>query len=436
MFNPREAALGSLIKWEVSGAFSNIELNTVISRAPDAQRNDISLYTLLFLGVIEKKLLLDKIIEKYSKVSLDEIEVDIKNVLRLGIYQLVFTDKIPEYSAVDQSVKLAPKKAKGFVNAILRSFIRDGKKIDLPSEKLERISLEYSIPMELINVFVSSYGIEVATEICTLPPQKASLSLRVNTLKTNVDKLIVELQELGGDAEKSQIASDIVKTNLPISSLSSLLDSGEVFVQDESSRIASQVLMAKPGEKIADVCACPGGKTFSIAIDMQNKGELYSSDLHQSKLSLIEKGAKRLGIDIINARVQNAKELVLENEGAFDRVLCDVPCSGLGVIFKKPDIKYKSTEAYLNLPSVQYDILKTSSKYVKKGGILVYSTCTLNREENEKIIEKFLLENKDFEPFDFEIGQIKSEKGGYTFFPHVTKTDGFFVARIRKTDDK
>ena len=436
MFNPREAALGSLIKWEVSGAFSNIELNTVISRSPDAQRNDISLYTLLFLGVIEKKLLLDKIIEKYSRVKLDEIEVDIKNVLRLGIYQLIFTDKIPEYSAVDQSVKLAPKKAKGFVNAILRSFIRDEKKYDLPSDRLEKISLEYSVPMELIKVFVDSYGIETAEKILTLDEKKSPLCLRVNTLKTSQDELISKIKAREGSFEISQIASDIIKTSLPISSLTDLIDSGEVFVQDESSRIASCVLMAKPGERIADVCACPGGKSFSIAIDMQNKGELYSSDLHASKLSLIEKGAKRLGIDIISTRVQNAKEFVPENEGAYDRVLCDVPCSGLGVIFKKPDIKYKTTESYKNLPSVQYDILKTSSKYVKKGGVLVYSTCTLNKEENENVIEKFLLENEDFEVFDFEVGEIKSTKGGYTFFPHISKTDGFFVARIRRKNDK
>ena len=434
MFNPREAALASLIKWEVSGSYSNIELNTVISRA-DAQRNDISLYTLLFLGVIEKKLLLDSIIEKYSKIPLDKIDTETKNVLRLGIYQLSFTDKIPEYSAVDQSVKLANKRSKGFVNAILRSFIRDGKKYDLPSERFARISLEYSIPMELIDVFVSSYGEETAKEICTRPTEKSPLCLRVNTLKASEDELISVLNERGGEGVKSEIAKDIVKTNLPISSLEDLINDGKVFVQDESSRIAAQLLSANKNEKIADVCACPGGKSFSIAIDMENKGTLHSSDLHQSKLSLIEKGAKRLGIDIITARVQNAKEYVPENECAYDRILCDVPCSGLGVIFKKPDIKYKSTEAYKNLPSVQYDILKTSSRYLKRGGTLVYSTCTLNVEENEKIIEKFLLENSDFEPVDFEIGNIKSTKGGYTFFPHITSTDGFFVARMRRKDD-
>ncbi len=430
-FNPREAALNSLVKWSESEIFSNIEINTVISRAV-AEKNDISLYTLLFLGVIEKKLLLDSVIKKYSKLSFDEIDSRTLNILRLGIYQLVFTDKIPEYSAVDECVKLAPKRTKGFINAILRGFIRDKKVIALPKDKWQRISLENSVPYELCRVFIDSYGEEVAEQICTLPPQKSPICLRVNTLKTSADKVAFEIEGLGGTAEKSPIASDIIKTNLPISDLKSLIDNGEVFVQDESSRIASQLLMAEAGDTVLDACACPGGKSFSIAIDMQNKGELYSRDLHESKLSLITKGAKRLGIDIINTGVQNAKEYLSDFEGKFDKVLCDVPCSGLGVIFKKPDIKYKSTEAYNNLPAIQYDILKNCARYLKSGGVLVYSTCTLNSMENEKNVEKFLCESKDFEIYDFELGEIKSIKGGYTFLPQKTGTDGFFVARLKK----
>jgi 16S rRNA (cytosine967-C5)-methyltransferase len=205
-----------------------------------------------------------------------------------------------------------------------------------------------------------------------------------------------------------------------------------VFVQDESSKIASMLHGAQPGEIVADVCACPGGKSFSIAIDMQNKGELYSSDLHENKLNLINKGSKRLGISIINTKAQNAKEFVPEYEEKFDRVLVDVPCSGLGLIFKKPDIKYKSIDDINALPSVQYDILNNAKKYLKKGGVLVYSTCTLNAKENEQNVSKFLEENKDFEAYDFDFGDIKSTKGGYTFFPHIIGTDGFFVARLKK----
>ena len=434
MFNPRQGALLSLVKWEENGVFSNLELNTVISRT-DAPKNDISLYTLLFLGVIEKRLLLDFIISKYSRIAIEEIDSQTKNALRLGIYQLLFCDKIPDYSAVDESVSLASKKTRGFVNAILRSFLRDNKRIDFPKDKWDRLSVEYSMPKEIIDIFRESYGDEIAYSLCSIKSKKSPLCLRVNTLKTNIDEVVEMLLARLGSAEKSTLARDIVKTDLPISQLDDLISSGFVFVQDESSRIASEVLLATSGENIADVCACPGGKSFSIAIDMQNRGALYASDLHESKLSLITKGAKKLGIDIISTRVQNAKEYKSDKDILFDKILCDVPCSGLGVIFKKPDIKYKSTDTYKNLPDIQYEILNSSSKYLKKGGVLVYSTCTLNRAENEANIEKFLLENDDFESYDFELGDIKSSGGVYTFFPHITGTDGFFVSRVRKKDE-
>ena len=430
-FNAREAALNSLIKWDTSDTYSNIEINTVISRAV-GEKCDISLYTRLFLGVIEKKLLLDSIIKKYSRTPFDEIDVTSLNVLRLGLYQLIFTDKIPEYSAVNESVNLAPKKTKGFINAILRSFIRDGKKYSLPNKKWQRISLESSIPLELCQLFVDSYGEEIAEQICTYECEKSYTCLRVNTLFTSFDQIYDKITLLGYEAIKSKIANDIIKTDAPISKIKNLLDTGLVFVQDESSRVATMVVDAQPNEKIWDVCACPGGKTFSIAIDMQNKGELYSSDLHENKIGLIEKGAKRLGLDIVSARVQNAKEYLEQYDGMFDKVLVDAPCSGLGIIFKKPDIKYKSIENIKALPCVQYEILNNCKKYVRKGGILVYSTCTLNRKENEENVLKFLEENRDFEPYDFCFGEIKSDKGGYTFFPHKEGTDGFFVARMKR----
>lgn len=431
MFSPREASLNSLVKWDASGAFSNIEINTVISRA-NARTEDISLYTFLFLGVIEKKMLLDSVIKKYSKIKFEDIDIQALNILRLGIYQLAFADRIPDYSAVDESVSLAPKKAKGFVNAILRSFIRDGKRISLPSDKWQRISLENSIPIDLINLFIDSYGEDTAERLCTYSQPKSYTCLRVNTLKASENEVIARIKDTGYLAEKSSLTSDLIKTDAPISSLKRLLDDGFVFVQDESSKIASMVLGAQPSEVIADVCACPGGKSFSIAIDMQNKGELYSSDLHENKLSLVDKGAGRLGIEIIKTRAQNAKDYVPEYEEKFDRVLVDVPCSGLGLIFKKPDIKYKSIDDINALPNIQYDILNNAKKYVKKGGVLVYSTCTLNSKENEKNIEKFLEQNQDFEVYDFDFDNIKSTKGGYTFFPHIIGTDGFFVARLRK----
>ena len=432
MDNPRELALKSLVKMDSQGSFSNLEINTVISRA-ELDKSDVSLFTILYMGVIENRLYLDYIISQYSNIPIEKIDTEALNVLRLGIFQLTKLDRIPDYSAVDESVKLSNKRSKGFVNAILRSFLRNNKSVNLPKDKWERISIEHSIPMDIIGIYRSSYGDETADAICTYSKKSsASLSLRVNTLVKNGDEICQLLHEKGIEAHLSEIASDIVICTAPISEVKELIDNGYVFIQDESSRIASMVVDGKKGHRVADVCACPGGKTFSISIDMENCGVVKASDLHKSKLSLITKGAKRLGINIIDTREQNAKEYLEEYDSYFDKVLCDVPCSGLGVMFKKPDIKYKPIEGIKGLPRVQYDILQNCSRYVKVGGELIYSTCTLNKEENEENVRKFLLENECFVPLDFEIGSIKSQGGVYTFLPHITETDGFFIAKMKR----
>lgn len=429
MDNPRKLAHMSLVKSDLQECYTNIEINTVLSRAR-LEKSDSALYTLLYLGVTEKKLLLDHIISCYSKLPLEKIDVEALNAARLGIYQLLFTDRIPDYSAVDESVNLAPKKAKGFVNAILRSFIRDEKRIKYPADLWERLSIEFSVPKDIIDLFRKSYGDDLAKELVCYCENDTGLSLRVNTLKASANDICIELSKRGYEPKPSMYGKDVIKCSVPLGEIKDLIDTGSVFVQDESSYICTQVVGAMPNERVADVCACPGGKTFSMAIGMENKGEIKAYDLHKNKLSLIEKGRARLGIDIISVAMQNAKIFVPENEGYFDRVLCDVPCSGLGVIYKKPDIKYKSIDAISALPQVQYDILQNSSRYVRVGGTLVYSTCTLCKDENENNILKFLKQNENFEPVDFQIGCVKSTNGMFTFLPPFTGTDGFFVAKL------
>lgn len=428
MENPRELALKSLVKTDTQSVFSNLEINTTLERAK-LNSSDRGLYTALYLGVLEKKMSLDYVISKYSKIPLDELDVETLNVLRLGIYQLYYMDKIPDYSATDESVNLAHKKTKGFVNAIIRSFIRDGKKIDFPKDKWQRVSIEYSYPMEIIELFIKSYGEDTTFDLITKSENEKTTSLRVNTLKASIrdisDTLIAR-------EDKPIVKGDIIRTALPIKDIKDLIDLGTVFVQDEASRICSRAVDAKPNDVILDACACPGGKTFSMSIDMGNQGEIIACDLHANKLSLITKGAKKLGIDIISVKEQNGKEYNEEFKEKFDKVLCDVPCSGLGIIFKKPDIKYKSIDNINNLPGVQYSILSNCAKYVKIGGALIYSTCTLNKEENEKNVLKFLAENKSFEAQEFEIDNIKSDSGMYTFMPHINNTDGFFVAKLKR----
>ncbi|MBQ7906417.1 MAG: 16S rRNA (cytosine(967)-C(5))-methyltransferase RsmB [Clostridia bacterium] len=429
--NPRELAYLSLIKAEEATSFSNIEVNTVLNRAK-LERNDASLYTLLYLGVIEKRLFLDYVISAYSKTPLEKIDLETKTALRLGIYQLFFCDKIPGFSAVDESVSLAPKRSRGFVNGILRTLIRSNLRVELPKEKWQGVSVKSSIPMEILDIYRASYGDEIAEKIATYKEEKREISLRVNTLKTSCDEVLSLLKERGLNPYLSKIAMDILLCACPISQIKDIIDGGLVFVQDQSSRITTQVLGAVAGDTVLDACACPGGKSFSIAIDMENKGQLYSCDLHESKLSLITKGAKNLGIDIINVLRQDGKSEREDFINKFDKVLCDVPCSGLGVIFKKPEIRYKDISSIKGLPSVQYEILNNCKKYVKSGGTLVYSTCTLSREENEEIIKRFLLENKDFTPSEFSLENINSSGGVYTFLPHITNTDGFFVAKITR----
>ncbi len=428
MENPRELALKSLVKTDTQSVFSNLEINTTLERAK-LNGSDRGLYTALYLGVLEKKMSLDYVISKYSNIPLREIDVEALNILRLGIYQLYYMDKIPDYSATNESVNLANKKTKGFINAIIRSFIRDGKKIELPKEKWLRVSIEYSYPMEIIELLIKSYGEDIAYDLITKSENEGLTSLRVNTLKTNIQDITYTLV---AREDKPVCKGDIIKTTLPIKDIKDLIDLGLVFVQDEASRICSRVVNAQPNEVILDACACPGGKAFSMSIDMENKGEIVACDLHANKLSLITKGAKKLGIDIITTKEQNGKAYNEEFYEKFDRVLCDVPCSGLGIIFKKPDIKYKSIDNINNLPSVQYDILSNCAKYVKKGGTLVYSTCTLNKEENENNVLKFLSENDNFEALDFQIDNIKSQNGMYTLMPHINNTDGFFVAKMKR----
>ena len=431
MDNPRKLAHLSLIKWDTQECFSNIEINTVLSRSR-LEKSDASLYTLLYLGVIEKKLFLDSVTDQYSKIPSAELDTETKNALRLGFYQLIFTDRIPDYSAVDESVNLAPKKSKGLVNAVLRSFLRAKKSISYPCDKWERLSQEYSFPHELVDLLRKSYGDDVAEKMIAYTERDKSLSVRVNTIKTSAEKVAQELVSRGYEPSLSKFADDVIKCALPISEIKDLIDTGAVFIQDEASRICSQAINAQSGEKIMDACACPGGKTFSMAIDMDNRGEINAFDLHRNKLALIEKGAKKLGIDIVSVDEQNAKIYVQEYDSQYDRVLCDVPCSGLGVIYKKPEIKYKSIEAIRALPLVQYEILSNCSKYVRVGGVLVYSTCTTCSQENEKNVTRFLEENPSFEPVEFSFGDLNSHNGMYTFFPHITGTDGFFVAKLKR----
>lgn len=429
----REAAFESLLRTEKDKSYSNLEIDSVIKRY-SLTGAEKGLYTTLVYGAIERKLTLDYIIECLANKPLDKLDVEIKVILRLGLYQLIYLDRVPDSAAVNESVNLAKRikpSASGFVNALLRGYIKKfGGTIPYPDKKdiQKYLSVRYSCGADVIEL-LSSYG--NAEEILSAFEITPPVTIRVNTLKISRDELLAELQKNDISAELTRYAPNGIKLKNMPPLVRDMINDGKCFIQDEASQISAEVLSPRAGETVIDVCACPGGKSFSAAIKMENSGKLYAFDLHKNKLTLIDSGAKRLGIDIISSAEKNGTVFDPNFEGLADAIICDVPCSGLGVIAKKPEIRYKTFDDISALPKTQSAILGNSSRYLKHGGRICYSTCTLNPAENESIVNRFLASKDDFEAVDFEIGELRSNNGMLTLFPN-NGTDGFFISLIRR----
>ena len=426
--DPRAVAFEALKKCEASGQFSNIALDLALKRN-ELSGSDRALVTALFYGVIERKITLDYFISALSSRNIDEIDRDTRMLLRLGIYQLRFLDRIPDHAAINETVSLASRKTSGFVNAILRAYTRNAKAIEMPNPKdgeARELSVRFSVGEALAQRFLDVFGYERTESIFASLEGREDITLRANTLRVSRDELCSALGAL--PTELSPVG---VKTSGQVTSLYGY-DDGLFYVQDEASQLCAMALGARAGERVIDTCSCPGSKSFGIAIDMNNAGELYSFDLHENKLSLVSSSAKRLGIDIIKTEQRDARHPREDLLGSADRVLCDVPCSGFGVLKKKPELRYKDPDASAALPDIQYDILESSVRYLKVGGVLVYSTCTVLPEENEKNIERFLAKHKEFSLCPFEVGKLRCESGMVTFLPDEYGTDGFFIAKLIK----
>ena len=428
--SPRKLSLYALEKIE-KGGYSNIIISDVLAKN-SLEDKDRALFSALVKGVVERKITLDYIIESLSSFPLSKIDPDAMQVLRIGIYQLLYMDSVPKYAAVNECVALSRKRSKGFVNAILRTFIRNECRYKLPSDPIKRISVEFSAPTSLVKRFISVFGEERAVAILKETLKKRYTDICVNTIKTDVDTFVCKLKAHGYHAEKGKLSPFCVKTDAPYYFLDKCF-AGCFLAMDEASQLCGASLGVGEGDSLLDTCSAPGGKSYVASMCMNNKGSILSSDLHASKLSLIRSGAERLGISIIQTREADAREYCPEMLMAFDCVLCDVPCSGLGVIGGKPEIKYKSIDEFSSLPKIQYDILCTSSKYVRKGGTLVYSTCTVLPEENENNVKKFLSEHEDFYPVSFDVGEEKCD-GMITLTPDVHGTDGFFIAKLKRKE--
>lgn len=424
MMTPRLLAYELLQKAEKSKQYSNIALDHALESS-DMSDADKRLASILFYGVIERRITLDYRIRSLSSRPIEDIDSGVLCALRLGLYQLMYLDRIPPHAAINESVALCSRKSAGFVNAILRSHTRTSFSLPDSADTVESLSITHSVCPELIGKLIDSYGEDITKTILGGFDKAAHTTLRVNTLKTSRDALANAI--VGAELTKSSPVG--IWANGSVRQLYGF-EEGLFFVQDEASQICVEVLDAKEGETVLDICSCPGSKSFGSAIKMNNSGKIISFDLHENKLSLIDKGARRLGIDIITTQAADGRVRIPKLEGSADRVLCDVPCSGFGVISKKPELRYKDPKESENLPSIQRAILNNVCAYVKSGGTLVYSTCTILPEENEKNILGFLDEHPEFELVPWKVGDIDAKDGYITLFPHLHNTDGFFIAKL------
>ena len=432
----REITLSLLCDYEINGKYVNLSLSS--HQADKLSADERRFLTVLLYTTVERKITYDYYIGAISGRSLDKIDPTTLNALRMGMCQIVHIDSVPSHAAVNETVALGRNPGeKSFINAVLRKAVqlKDEGKMPLPprEKKVSRyLSVAYSFPLWLVKHFISLYGEEGTESLLERFNTARYTDLTVNLNKT--DKVsLVEALENAGYKPTSHIQSDMT-VRLYESVNPRLLpgfDEGHFFVQDAACVISSAALGIKDGDRVIDVCACPGGKSFAAAI-LTPSGSVTSFDLHESKLSLIVDGAERLGLKNVTADVCDAVYPRDELFGSFDKVICDVPCSGLGVLGKKPDIRHRDNQSLQNLPELQYAILKASANYLKNDGTIIYSTCTLNPEENERVVERFLLENEEYKRVDFTLGDISSTDGMLTLLPHVHGTDGFFIAKIRK----
>lgn len=431
--NPRELAFDVLKKIYSSGQYSNIAVDRALS-ASDLGESDRGLFTAIVMGVVERRITLDFFIDRLAAEP-SKIDSDTRILLRIGLYQLMFLDRIPEYAAINETVDMAPRRTKGFVNAILRSYLRKREMIQLPDREtstVEYLSVKYSFPTDLCKRFLSVFGFERTCNIFECYNQTPPVTLRVNTLKISREDYA---KLLDGANVKYELTKNSPRgINTYGASYAGLpgADEGLFFVQDEASQICVEAAGVKAGDFVIDCCSCPGSKSFGMAINMKNTGKMLSCDLHKSKLSLVSSGSERLGIDIISVREADARKFDESLYQSADVLLCDAPCSGFGVVAKKPEIRYKDLSESDKLPKIQSDILENVSKYVKIGGVLIYSTCTVFPEENCGVVKGFLEANPEFVAEDFCVGELASTHGMLSLYPDTHKTDGFFIAKLRR----
>lgn len=433
----RQIAFEILLKTEENNAYSNIAIDSAV-KVYNPDSTDCAFISRLVYGVIERKITLDYIINANLNGSVDKLKTKVLVALRLGVYQILFSDKIPESAAVNETVKTVKNNncgfAAGLVNAVLRKVAATGFVLGEDLSQNEKMSVLYSVPIETVNLLTYHYGAEIAENFFKAALEPKKIFIKVNTVKILPDKLKNVFEDEGVEYKETVFKDAFqISPKCAVYNLQSYKN-GFFHVEDIASQYCVRALDVFPGAVTVDVCAAPGGKSFTAAEIMENKGTVYSCDIYSQRTELIKDGAVRLGLDCIVPFVNDAVK-VSDVIPLADRVLCDVPCSGLGIIGKKPEIKYKKLDDTKQLLPIQRQILETSSRYVKSGGKLVYSTCSVNPNENRKICDAFLKDNPDFISVKVlpEVERTVQEGDYLTLFPHKNNCDGFFIAAfVRK----
>lgn len=439
----REAAMLALNACQRQGGWSDGALKKQLSAAELSGR-DAALATQLCFGVLQNQMLLDFYLAKFSNIPLKRMEGKVVQTLRLGAYQMLFLTRIPHSAAVNSAVALVKAhcknpRAAGMVNGILRSMERSLQNMPVipQGDPVAYLSTLYSHPEWLVKEFILSLGEEETAQLLAADNSQPPTAVMVNTTRTTAEALKAMLEADHVEAEPHPwLENCLLLSRTGDLERLEAFQQGLFYVQDPASRLSVLAAGAKPGMRVLDCCAAPGGKSFAAAIAMENQGEIVSCDLHPHKKKLIQAGADRLGLTIITPKTADGKVFRPEWERAFDLVLVDAPCSGLGVIRKKPDIRYKDPAPLADLPAVQLDILRNAARYVRPGGTLMYSTCTLLYRENGEVVETFLTENKAYKAEAFTlpgpVGPVQS--GSVTLWPHRHGTDGFFISKMRREE--
>ncbi|MDO4486929.1 MAG: 16S rRNA (cytosine(967)-C(5))-methyltransferase RsmB [Bacillota bacterium] len=424
----RKTAYLALIDVESKKSYSNLAINhQVIINKP----NSPAFVRELVYGVLENKLTIDYYIDQLVKTGASSLRAQELTILRMGIYQLGYMNSVPEYAAVNESVVMARKYCRGkdgFINGVLREYLNKKIQLRLPDrseDEIRYLSIKYSYAPWIIELWLEHYSVDFVESLLAAGNEKAPVTVRFNWLKVMKNDLIDSLRKKGFEVEEGHLCRNALNVKG-----SRLLDTemyklGMFTPQDESSMLVAEKLDPKHGETIMDMCAAPGGKTTAIAERMNNTGRIIASDIYRRKLDLIDKEARRLGITNIETRSWDATRVDSSMVQKADRVLVDAPCSGLGVIRRKPEIKYKEyTDELELLPKKQLAILSASSAYVKPGGVLLYSTCTINPKENDQVVDTFLRKNTSFKQVERTL-----------LLPDKDKTDGFFICVMKKDEN-